>query len=149
MRASWQRDRHVARRRQAWRWTLFWIWKYGRFAAVVISPIALVVVLILQFELIPRYDQWVSSPTLTSQPDPPQTIARMGATPSAGSVGALYLKQSMTLGNRESSLAAVSAQAVARVSPSVDTQSAVLSGTVPQSIQLKTEYQLFLKEPSK
>ena len=148
LRASWQRDHHVGRRRQAWRWTLFWIWKFGCFAGVAIGPIALVVALILQFELIPRYDTWVATPTVTSHPVPPQTIARTGAAPGANSTGALDLKQAMTLTNRASSLAALSAQAIARASPSVDTQSAALSETATQSVQLKPDYQLFLKESS-
>ena len=33
LRASWHRDHQVAQRRQAWRWMLFWSWKYGRAAA--------------------------------------------------------------------------------------------------------------------
>jgi hypothetical protein len=30
LRASWHRDHQVARRREAWRWLMFWSWKYGR-----------------------------------------------------------------------------------------------------------------------
>ena len=148
LRASWQRDHHVARRRQAWRWTWFWIWKYGSLAAVVIGPIALVVALILQFELIPRYDQRVASLTVASHPVPPQTIARTGSAPGANSTGALDLKQAMTLTNPVGSLAALSAQPIARASPSDDARSAALSGTATQNVQLKPEYQLFLKESS-
>jgi hypothetical protein len=42
LRASWHRDRQVARRREAWRWVVFWSWKYGRKPAVVLAVLALV-----------------------------------------------------------------------------------------------------------
>ena len=38
--ASWRRDHRVAKRRQAWRWAIFWAWKYGPKAIATVLSIA-------------------------------------------------------------------------------------------------------------
>lgn len=48
LRASWHRDHRVARRREAWRWVLFWGWKYGRTASAIVVPLVMAVWLALQ-----------------------------------------------------------------------------------------------------
>ncbi len=41
LRASWHRDHRVARRREAWRWVMFWSWKYGRTPAAIVVTLAM------------------------------------------------------------------------------------------------------------
>lgn len=149
LRASWHRDHRVARRRQSWRWVLFWVWKIGYGAVVVTGPIMLIAAVALQFELIPRYGQWVASPALTSNPGPIQAVGRTLAVPNAlSTTHELELKRATSLAHQASSPTAWPTQAVARASPSADTPSAASAGTAPQPVQLKSEHQLFLKESS-
>lgn len=48
LRASWHRDHHVAKRREAWRWALFWGWTYGRKIGVLVVPMVIASYLALQ-----------------------------------------------------------------------------------------------------
>lgn len=48
LRASWHRDHRVARRREAWRWMMFWLWKYGRRVGMAVIPMSAVAWLALQ-----------------------------------------------------------------------------------------------------
>ena len=150
LRASWHRDHRVARRRQAWRWSLFWAWKYGCLTGVVAGPIALVLALGLQFGLFPLDGRSVASPAMTNNPGLLQTVASTPTASDAISISTykLDLKQAMTLTDHASRAAAGSTRATALVSPSADTPSASLSGPVPSPVRLKTEHQLFLKESS-
>jgi hypothetical protein len=60
LRASWQRDQRVARRRLAIRWTLWWLWKYGFF---ILAACALLTALIYLL-----YRTGVIGPWMTDAP---------------------------------------------------------------------------------
>jgi hypothetical protein len=46
LRASWQRDQRVARRRLAIRWTLWWLWKYRFFILAACALLAALIYLL-------------------------------------------------------------------------------------------------------
>lgn len=48
LQASWHRDHRVARRREAWRWAIFWGWKYGRKVGLLGIPTGIAAWLALQ-----------------------------------------------------------------------------------------------------
>lgn len=50
LQASWHRDHRVARRREAWRWVMFWGWKYGRTIGMIVLTVTLAVWLTLRLE---------------------------------------------------------------------------------------------------
>ncbi|MGA8513330.1 MAG: hypothetical protein WB821_00990 [Burkholderiaceae bacterium] len=63
LRASWQRDQRVARRRLAIRWTLWWLWKYKHFILAALLLLAGLVYLLHRNGLLPTFSS--TSPAVT------------------------------------------------------------------------------------
>lgn len=80
LRASWHRDHRVARRRQAWRWALFWGWKYGCKSGFLIVPVAVAGYLVFQ----PWAHDWLPQANTASVLGPSPTPNTVSATPDAG-----------------------------------------------------------------
>ncbi len=70
LRASWHRDHRVARRREAWRWAMFWAWKYGpkAFAVILLISLACYVVVGLWTGTFKRQPSASSSPSAPVAP---------------------------------------------------------------------------------
>lgn len=81
LRASWHRDHRVSRRREAWRWVMFWVWKYGRKAGVLAVPIVVTACLALQFWP-GMVKPWSTAVQTIALPDMPGSVLR---TPTATS----------------------------------------------------------------
>ena len=67
LRASWHRDNRVARRRKAWRWILFWSWKYGGKPALTLAGLAALWWATVQIPSNSALPAWVSGMRWTQQ----------------------------------------------------------------------------------
>ncbi len=143
LQASWQRDRRVAGRRQAWRWALYWSWRYGKKVFVFGAPPLALYLLAIQVGLLHRTEPQVASLASTSE-----RVAQPSATNTASSkakslaglpaTDALKLQMATVLGTTKIGSAAP------KPFPNASVNSP--ASTVPSPLRLRPEIQLLLKE---
>lgn len=143
LQASWQRDRRVAGRRQAWRWALYWSWRYGKKVFVFGAPPLALYLLAIQVGLLHRTEHQVASPASTIERIADQPANHM-ASSKAKSLArlpagdALKLQLATALGSTKIGAAAPKPFPNALVNSPVN--------TVPSPLRLRPEIQLLLKE---
>ena len=140
--ARWQRDRRVAGRRQAWRWALYWSWRYGKKAFVFGAPPLAIYLLAIQVGLLHRTEPQVASPVSTSEVIAKQSANNVasGNTKSlaALAVDPLKLQLATVLGSTKIGAAASHQFSNALVNSPVS--------TVTPPLRLRPEIQLLSKE---
>lgn len=143
LQASWQRDRRVAGRRQAWRWALYWSWRYGKKVFVFAAPPLALYLLAIQIGLLYRTEQQVASPASISERIADQSTNNMASSKAKNLAGlpagdAPKLQLATALGSTKIGAAAPKAFPNALVNSQVN--------TVPSPLRLRPEIQLLLKE---
>lgn len=143
LQASWQRDRRVAGRRQAWRWALYWSWRYGKKVFVFGAPPLALYLLVIQVGLLHRTEPQVASQASTSERLADQSVKNVASSKTKNLAGlpagdALTLQLATALGSTKTGAAAP------KPFPNASLNSPV--STVPSPLRLRPEIQLLLKE---